>query len=196
MTVRLARMWYWSNLVVSDRYDHPVINNYSLRTEFSANSLDNNEHNVAYNRMKFWFLDVMESSVLISHDHPKVKHWQETGSRVLIFPEDPVDQLVGMMLYSKLTAITQDRIVLDRVSIASPLDDEVIYHHFADEDLGPFADAGWWNDARPIWHTKPGRGKGKVISLDRVADWKDHELDWDRSQQENIVSITKITDED
>lgn len=195
MSVHLARQWYWTSVVVSDRYDHPVINSYSLRMEFSTETLDNNEHNVAYNRIKFWFVDVMEAGVLISHDHPKVKAWKDTGAKVLTFPEDPVDQLVGMMLYCKLTAISQDRLTLERISLASPLDDDIIYHHFADEDLGPFSVAGWWNDPRPVWQTKPSRDKGKVIALDRIADWKDHDLDWEMTHGKNVVSLTKNNDE-
>jgi hypothetical protein len=197
MTVRLARQWYWSSIVVSDRYDRPMINNYSLRMEFATDTQDNQEHNIAYGRMKFWFHEIMEASVLISQDSNKIKSWQDTGSRVLVFPEDPVDQLVGMMLYAKITAITQGKIMIDQISIASPLDDDVIYHHYAEETLGPFENPGWWSDPRPIWQTKPSRGKGKVISLDRPPDWKDHGLEWDVEHDNSVVVMgSSITDED
>ena len=194
MTVHLARQWYWSSIVVSDRYDRPMINNYSLRMEFATDAQDNQEHNIAYGRMKYWFYDVMEASVLISQDNNKIKSWQDTGSRVLIFSEDPVDQLVGMMIYSKITAITQGKLIIDQISIASPLDNDVIYHHFAEEPLGPFENSGWWNDARPVWQNKTTRGKGKVISLDRAPDWKDHELDWEINHSTNVVMITPSID--
>ncbi len=193
MTVRMAKMWYWSSLVISERYDRPIINNYSVRMEFATDTQDNHEHNIAYGRMKFWFTEVMESSVLISQDHGNIKSWQDTGSRVLVFPEDPVDQLVGMMIYAKITAITQGKIAIDQISVASPLDDDVIYHHYAEETMGPFEQSGWWNDARPLWQTKPSRGKGKVISLDRSPDWKDHDLDWASNHDTNVVLLGSNT---
>jgi hypothetical protein len=55
MTVRMAKMWYWSSLVISERYDRPIINNYSVRMEFATDTQDNHEHNIASGRMKFWF---------------------------------------------------------------------------------------------------------------------------------------------
>ena len=196
MSVHLGRTWYFSALLVSDRYERPTINTYSIKMEFTALAEDNHQHNVAYQRMKFWMHDIMDSCVLISQDNPDIKSWQETGSRILIMPEDPVDQLVGIMLYSKLSAITEPHIMIDQVSVASPLDDDVIYHHYSDEDLGPFTQSGWWNDPRPVWQSKIPRGKGKVINLARAAEWKDHELDWEKSPQENTVMITKINNED
>jgi len=196
MTVRLARQWYWSSMVVSDRYERPVINNYSVRIEFATDTQDNQEHNVAYGRMKFWFHEVMESSVLISQDSNMIKSWQDTGARVLIFPEDPVDQLVGMMIYAKITAITQGKLMVDQISISSPLDDDVIYHHYAEETLGPFENPGWWSDAKPTWQIKSNRGKGKVISLDRAPDWKDHDLDWDTNHNTDVVVLTSNNNED
>lgn len=190
MTVRLAKTWYWSSLVIGDRRDHPVINQYTLRMEFATDTQDNHEHNIAYGRMKYWFQEVMQDSVLIAQDHPQLRAWQDTGSRVLVFPEDPVDQLVGMMIYAKISAITQGKVMIDQVTVCSPLDDEVMYHHYAEETLGPFEESGWWTDARPVWQAKPQRARGKVIALDRAPDWKDHDLEWDISNNENVVMIT------
>lgn len=190
MSVQMARQWYWSSILVSDRYDQPIINNYSVRMEFTTMTEDNHQHNIAYRRMKFWFNEVMESCVLIAPDDKRLSTWQQTGTKVLILPEDPVDQLVGIMLYSKISAIVQEKFIIDEISISSPIDDDVIYHHFSDENLGPFVESGWWNDSRPIWQNKPARSKGKVISLDRSPDWKDHDLDWPNDQESNILEMT------
>lgn len=195
MSVHLSRVWYFSALVVSERYDRPTINTYSVKSEFTAMVENNQQHNIAYRRMKFWLHEVMEGCVLMSQDDERLKSWQETGMKILCLPEDPVDQLVGIMLYSKLSAIVDPHIMVDQISISSPLDDDVIYHHYSDEDQGPLCRQGWWNDPRPIWQGKVPRGKGKVISLARSAEWKDHDLDWEKSTQENTVSITKINDE-
>jgi hypothetical protein len=94
-----------------------------------------------------------------------------------------LDQVVGLMLMSKLTAITEQRLQILQVSICSPQDDFVSYLCDQGDSLHWFEDAGWWNDHGPAHCTHPRRPKnyGKVIAISRSNDWKDHGLDWARS---------------
>jgi len=181
MNVNLSRTWTIAAMLVSERYDHPQINPYTITVTMTTQAEDQTEINVAFERIKFWFLDVMSDAVLIAQDHPMLDQWIKTGIRCLVFPEDPVDQLVGIMTYCKLDAMVEDRIQINHVSISSILDDHVTYHHDHDDVLGPFVSQGWWNDLRPIWtNQKKQRQSGsKIISLDRQPAWKDHDLAWD-----------------
>ena len=151
------------------------------------------DHKRAFARMRYWLQEIMQDCVLISQDHDRLDTWLDTGSRVLVFPEDPVDQLVGIMLYCKLHAIVQDNLLIDRVTVSSVLDDEVMYHHYADEDQGPFAAPGWWNESRPCWKQAIKKGRGKVIDLGRGPDWKDLDLEWDQECAQNTVVIAEFT---
>jgi len=186
MNVRLGKAWHFSCIVVGDRYETPLVNFYTVKTEMTLAS-EQQEYNIAYGRMKLWMNEIMPDCVLIARDHDKLKTWIDTDARVLILPDEPVDQLIGMLLYSKLSAIVEDRVVIHQVSISSALDDDIIYHHFEDEPLGPFRDAGWWNDGRPVWRDKQSKVKGKIISLDRMSDWTDHDLEWDQESPDNVV---------
>lgn len=186
MSVRLAKTWYFSALVVSDRYPQPVINTYTVRVEMSATAQCNSDHNVAYARMRYWMQEIMSDAVLLDPNHATAAAWHDTGMRVMMLPEDPVDQLVGIMLYTKLCAMTEQRMTIHSVSVSSALDDDVIYHHYEDEEQGPLEVAGWWHDHRPIWQEKPHR-KGKVISLDRQPDWRQQDLDWNQDGQDRSV---------
>jgi hypothetical protein len=132
--------------------------------------------------MKHWIYGVMCSGVLTSRDSELVKPLSASGIRVLELPEEPVDQLVGMMLLNKLNAIMQDRIIVTDIALSSSEGDNTRYLHSIDENLGPFADEGWWNDPRPIWSTNK-RVSSKIVSLDRTLDWKDLDLDWEDSNQ-------------
>ena len=187
MNVNLSKTWTIAAILVSDRYDHPQINPYTITVTMTTQSEDQTEINVAFERMKFWFLDVMSDAVLISQDHPMLDQWANTGIRCLIFPEDPVDQLVGMMTYCKLTAMVEGRISINHVSISSVLDDHVTYHHDADDNPGVFVSDGWWNDLRPSWtnQKKQRKSTSKIINLDRQPTWKDHDLSWESLSQED-----------
>lgn len=190
MNVRLSKVWQIPALVVSERSEQVIINAYEVKVHMTTNTTNPSEQNVAYERMQYWFDQVMTGSVLISQDHPKLATWQDTNSRCLIFPQDPVDQLVGIMLYYKLSAIVENRIIISELEVSSAIDDYVIYHHSMMEDPGNILDDhGWWSDSRPTWNTDARRRKSrdKVISLSRPPEWKEHDLDWPIDNEGGVV---------
>lgn len=195
MNVKMCRVWHVPALLVSPRYDHVVTTVYDFHVRWTVVSEDSTEVNVAYERMKTWLYDIMRNSILIGEDHPDLRLWQATGSRCLIFPEDPVDQLVGIMLFRKFQAVVQDRLEITGISVSSPLDDDVIYEHDADDDQGSLAKSGWWSDARPTWFLGrgPGRSRDKVISLRPIPEWKEYDLDWQSRDADSHVVIADFT---
>jgi hypothetical protein len=199
MNVMLSKNLAIESLVISKRYPDPRIVPYHVTVDMNTNVADNHDLNCAFARIKHWSYVIMQEAVLISQDHPARDTWQNIHSRCLVFPEDPVDQLVGIMLWRKFTAIVENRLVITRVSISSPLDEGMIYHHEDSEAQGCFWSDGWWSDPRPIWNQEniKGRGRGKVINLHRTPEWKDHDLDWDEDEDEDPPDqdvVTKITD--
>jgi hypothetical protein len=188
MNVQMSKSWEFDCVIVSDLYDDPLINRYSVSLVFTTNCDDSTDYNTAYRRIKFWITQIMQDSVIINHDHAKISVWQNTGMRVLTIMDEPVDQLVGMMLFSKLQAICEDRVIINSLMISSSLDEDIGYHHDSDSDLSVFESSGWWNDARPTWeHHKSHKTRGnKVISIDRTQDWKKLDLGWS-SEQGNVV---------
>ena len=177
MNVRLLKTWQWqSGIVYKDAF---YINTYTARIRMHTTSMYDSDHDIAYGRMDYWFEEVMQDSVMISADSPAAKAYAATGQRLLVFPDDPVDQLVGIMLCLKLNAITEGRLIISDVDISSVHGADMTYQHNQGEAVGPMAAAGWWQDARPIWNHAASSTKGsKVVSLNRAADWNSLELDW------------------
>lgn len=166
--------------MVSEFYEHVIINGYTVDVDMITTSEDPRQFNIAYKRMRFWIEEILQDAVLIKDDHPYLDRWQATGSRVMVLPHEPVDQIIGMMIYSKLSAMAEGRIELQSVALQSGLDDNVMYHCSCDEDILFLRTEGWWQDARPIWtsnNTKHNK-KNKVINIARGPEWKDHGLDW------------------
>ena len=142
-------------------------------------AMDAAEHSVAYERMEHWFQNVMQDSVLISAEDPKLRAFGATGQRILIFPEDPVDQLVGIMLCIKLNSITEGRLVITDVDLSSINGEEMIYRHNHSESTGPMSAPGWWQDPRPTWMLAGKRSSAtKVVSLSRSPEWHSTNLEW------------------
>lgn len=196
MNVRMSRVFRIPALLVSERYPGVMTTVYDCVIDMTSASESSHEINIAYERIKHWFYEIMRNSVLISQDHPDLRAWQAVPVRCLILPEDPVDQIVGIVLWRKLTAIVQDRLEINHVSISSPLDDDVIYHHDAEDAQGPVGHDGWWSDPRPIWEAPRSRGRSrdKVISLDRPAEWTHHDLGWENDlETETQAVVTDFT---
>jgi len=142
-------------------------------------AMDAAEHSVAYERMDHWFQSVMQDSFFISAEDPKLRAYGAIGQRLLIFPEDPVDQLIGIMLCIKLNSITEGRLVITDVDLSSINGEEMIYRHNHTEATGPMAAAGWWQDSRPSWITPGTRNlSSKIVSLSRSPEWHAVGLDW------------------
>jgi len=177
MNVRLVKTWYWQSgrVIAGECY----INAYTARIQMHTTAMDAAEHSVAYERMEHWFQRVMQDSVLISADDPKLRAYSATGQRLLVFPEDPVDQLVGIMLCIKLNHITEGRLVITDVDLGSINGEEMTYRHNHTEAAGPMATSGWWQDSRPAWSVIGARSPStKVVAMARSPEWHSVGLDW------------------
>ncbi len=197
MNIELEKTFSFSS-VLADLESSPWINNYDVRLRMTVTTQVNQDYNIAYGRIKHWFFEVMQDSVLCeSGDRAEI--WRATGMRCVDFPVYPVDQVVGLMLMRKLNAIAENRIAVHEISISSPADDFVSYVCDQQDDLHWFDRPGWWSDAGPAHSSgvKRPRSTGKVIAINRVTDWKDHDLDWSSvSTGTGNVSVLPERDQD
>jgi hypothetical protein len=188
MNVRLIKTWQWhSGLVYRDAF---YINTYTATIHMHTTSMYDHDHDTAYGRMDYWFEEVMQDSVMINADSPMIKAYVATGQRLLQFPDEPVDQLVGIMLCLKLNSITEGRLVITDVDLSSVHGADMTYQHNQAEAVGPMAAAGWWRDARPVWsHAVSPSRANKVVALNRSAEWNSLDLDWEPAQRSQDSSI-------
>lgn len=199
MNVELKKTFSFPAILVGAETG-PWINHYDVQIQMRAVTAYNQDYNIAYNRVKFWFHEIMHGAVLIHDADHKLHTWRDTGLACLDLPERPVDQIVGLMLMSKLTAITDGRIEILRVGVASPADDYVMYLCDHTDDLHWFEKPGWWRDPGPTHTTDARRGRksGKVISISPIKDWKHHDLDWEPVAENtaNMATVTSFTKDD
>lgn len=193
MNVRLRKQLSFSTgLVYQDQF---FINHYHMAMDLITVTDDIQQQNVAYDRAKVWIADVLDGSIMIDESNAKLSAWQDLGARVLVLQQDPVDQLVGIMLFHKLNAVMEDRMRVTALEISSSHGDDIFYLHEEGDDSGPaFAEPGWWDQSSPVWSHAPKKKGGKVVDLARQPEWNDYGLDWqpNGSQQDPSVVFAEF----
>jgi hypothetical protein len=124
------------------------MNRYSVSLNLLTKTKDSVSTNIALDRAKAFVHGALENSVFINQDRmERAEMMQLMGINVTTLPQEPVDQIIGMMLYYKLNAIMEDRMIVTSLDIASTLGDSVWYQHDEEDVSGPFAGEGWWHQA-------------------------------------------------
>ena len=179
--------------------DQVMFNQYHIDIKMRTVSMDSDENNIALDRIRYIINEVMTNSIFVhDDDRSAVKKLESAGMKVVVLPEIPVDQIVGMMLFCKLTSVTEDHMEIGQLSIRSSLGEGIIYHQDASETVGPFEAAGWWRDPEPKVQSA-GSSTGKVVKLQKSLTWKDLDLHWpddedhdDEEQSANNVEKTVV----
>jgi hypothetical protein len=188
MNVRLQKTWAWNSGIVYD--GNYTINEYLATVHMTTVTDDHVQQNIAYERMKYWFDAVMTNAVFVNQESDLVDAYRVTGQRVMTLPNDPIDQIMGMMLYLKLNAITENRIVITDVELSSNEGDHMTYIHSVGETVGPFESEGWWLESGLAYTNvvKP-RGKSKVVNLVRFPEWANVGLGWEENPEQTASTV-------
>ena len=189
-----VRLQYPFKFTAGVWYDGQMkMNNYDVRLWLLTNSTDPDSHNIALERIRYFIHGRLDSSIIINSAHvDQVKQLYATGLRITTLPSDPVDQIIGIMLYSKLSAIIEDRMIIGEVEISSDLGGGVVYMHNEEENLGPLEPAGWWHDADLTQCHSELIGEEKVMSLAKSTIWRELELNWPETEPKEDTGNTII----
>jgi hypothetical protein len=140
---------------------------------------DAESNNVAFERIKFFVNEVLDSGVFIFKDDvEQCKLLSNAGVKIITLPDEPVDQIIGIMLYCKLNAICEDRMIVGEVEISSAHGGDVTYIHSDDEPVGPYDQEGWWNESNLVHYHRAITETENIMSLSSAAAWRDLNLQW------------------
>lgn len=192
MNVRIKKTFVFSAGVVYNT--EFSVNHYTVVLHMTTATSNGDRQNTAYERIEHWIDYIIGNSILISHNDPQLSHWINTEQRLILFPTEPIDQLIGIALYQKFTAITEGEFIINELELSSVNGSEMVYLHSRNETFdGPLVKDGWWNDPKPTWVNKYKRkSRGNVITLDRIPEWKDLDLDFDREGDESGNSVVFV----
>ena len=155
------------------------MNRYTVSLNLLTNSRDSASTNIALDRAKAFVHGALESTVFINQaNQERAEFMQMIGINVTTLPEEPVDQIVGMMLYYKLNAVMEQRMTVTGLDIASSLGDNVWYQHDEDDLSGSFAEDGWWHRASMQHESIESEPVPDNVVKVIPTGWYELNLDW------------------
>ncbi len=166
------------------------INSYNVSMNLLTKTKDSASTNIAMERLKAFVHGVLESTVFINQNNmERAEFLQLGGCNVTTLPEEPVDQIVGMMLYYKLNAIMEGRMIITSLDISSRLGDGVWYQHDEEDTAGPFSPDGWWHKASIQHETiEPEEVPGNVVKVISTG-WHEMDLEWPENTLQTNANV-------
>jgi ABC-type Fe2+-enterobactin transport system substrate-binding protein len=159
--------------------DELQLNSYQVNLSLVTNTKNSLKINVAMERLKAFVYSELANAVYIHQDQTDVAEMlQMIGSNMVTLPEEPVDQIVGMMLYSKLNAIMEGVMTVVSLDISSSLGDDVWYQHDDEDSMGSFAADGWWHLPTVQHDSLSVAGADTKVVEVRPNAWIDYGLMW------------------
>ena len=174
--------------------DQMRMNNYQVKLHITTNSDEGDDHNIALDRIKYFLHNQLNSTVFInSAESKQCRAFAAAGIKMTTLPEDPLDQVIGIMLYCKLNAILENRMLINEIEICSELGENIVYLHNDQDAQGPFVDAGWWTEPDAVHCDSTLLDNEKTVALHHIgAGWRDLGLNWDESVIINTNDDNKV----
>ena len=73
----------------------------------------------AVERIQYYIFDVLENSIFVSGKNLSLLNNVPLKAQVHVFPDEPWDHLVAMCLYTKLTAICEEVLFIESITVNS-----------------------------------------------------------------------------
>ena len=156
-----------------------ILNNYSLRLWMITNTELAEDQNTAFERMKYFVYNHVDNTMFIDRaEQEQCAKFLQAGLNITTMPGDPVDQLIGIMLYHKLNAIMEQRMTIVETELSSSQGQAMTYLHSEGENtLGVEAPA-WWQNADLAHSDFALPESEKVVSMQTTMAWRDLDLAW------------------
>jgi hypothetical protein len=167
------------------------MNGYLLKVFMITNVTESELTDTAFERMKYFINEEIDSTVFINSEHrEQCQLYTNAGIKITTLPNEPVDQIVGVMLFHKLNAIMEDRMSILETELSSHLGDNVVYIHSENEITQNIEIPAWWTTPDLV-HSELDLGTGDTVFAAPYTGptWRDLNLTWDDAPVEtgNIV---------
>jgi hypothetical protein len=192
MNVRIKNEFYIRAGVWID--DEFLINNYTVICHFITTSYDEQDHIVCLNRINFLFDELNNVCFINQENQKKVKNFKNCKINVIELPQDPVDQIIGLVIFYKLNAICEQKMICTDLDISSDLGGNIHYLHSDFEETSAIPDIGWWNDIGPNLTQNTRPNNEKIVQFSKQDTWQQYDLNWNNNESQT-ASIHSIKNE-
>jgi hypothetical protein len=160
-----------------------LMNTYDIQLTMTVETDSIREQNIAMDRIKYFLHECVENGVFVNNGEKKViEKYVAAGLKVCTLPEDPYDQIVTIVLLSKINAITEGRLVVSDIVLSSELSDGVRFvYDYESLFHGIPYQQGWWIESNSSMNdlNKNQNKKDKIVKLIKsINDWSFAGLEW------------------
>jgi hypothetical protein len=160
-----------------------MVNLYEMDAKMEIYTEDTREQNIAVARAAHFLNSVIEDCLFISiSETDAISKYNNAGIKVCTIPEEPYDQIIGLILLNKCNAIMEGKIVMNEILFGSKLSDLIkfeLHHEVAEAE---FDGKHWYNEPTLILADKYSK-KDKIVNLvnHKFDSWADLGLTWDET---------------
>jgi hypothetical protein len=159
--------------------DSFYMNNYTLRMLMATVSDDPNDQATAFERLKYFIYTCMESTIFIdSAETEQCDRYVQAGLDITTMPGAPVDQLIGIMLYHKLNAVMENRMIVFETELSSAVGEYMTYLHSEEENTVGYVQPEWWTTADLTHSEFAPANSDNVVSIPQATAWGELDLAW------------------
>jgi len=159
--------------------DSFYMNNYNLRVLMATVSADPNDQTTAFERLKYFVYACMESTVFIDAiETEQCKRYVQAGLNITTMPGAPVDQLIGIMLYHKLNAVMENRMIVFETELSSAVGEYMVYLHSEEENTVGYVQPEWWDTADLTHSEIASVNLDNVVAIPQASAWRELDLAW------------------
>ena len=168
-----------------------IMNEYVVKVFAVTNSTDGDTNDVAFSRINRFIYNELNNTIFINqHETEACEKYIAAGLDITTLPFEPGDQLIGIMLWYKLSAIVEDRFIIAEVELSSEFGEGIIYIHNQDDTIENVNLPEWWNTSDLVHYDVDLVGTDKVLSIS-PSIWADLDLEWPEDLvEEETVSET------
>jgi hypothetical protein len=155
------------------------MNNYTLRVLMATVSEDPDDQTTAFERLKYFIYTCMESTIFIDAvETDQCNRYVQAGLNITTMPGAPVDQLIGIMLYHKLNAVMENRMIVFETELSSAAGEYMVYLHSEEENTVGYVQPEWWDTADLTHNEFSLNNLDNVVAIPQATAWGELDLAW------------------
>ena len=123
-----------------------IPNVYTVSIGMEPNTKNVDDIDLGFKKLKHFIGDYLQNSIFVNRDAEIVAALNKLDTNLVLFPDEPFDYLVGIILFKKLTAITEKYFEVSFITIDSSVGDHVQYTVTADCEVeNELGKDQWWD---------------------------------------------------
>lgn len=157
------------------------VNTYEVTLSMLVETESSREQMIAIERLNHFLTNTIQHSLLIqSTETASIKQYKKAGMTICELPEEPLDQVVAMIVLQKLNAIMENRIVVTDITLGSVLSEGIRYNIVAEVAESVMSGDFWWNKpCLSLCADKVTSHTGdNVVKLFDDSEWAELGLTW------------------